>query len=80
MVGLAPRADRLFRLFPKTNMGNNMFETTLSIEFKNVPHRILILEVEKKIIFFSRKIFCSHGNMQWRTGKALVREGARFVK
>ena len=29
-----------------------MFETTLPIAFQNVPHRILILEVEKKIIFF----------------------------
>ena len=56
MVGSAPRADRLFRLFPKTNMGNNMFETTLSIEFKNVPHRILISMSARSVIALGSRV------------------------
>ena len=56
MVGSAPRADRLFWLFLKTNMGNNMFETTLSIEFKNVPHRILISKSARSVIALGSRV------------------------
>ena len=56
MVGSAPRADRLSWLFLKTNMGNNMFETTLSIEFKNVPHRILISKSARSVIALGSRV------------------------